>query len=679
MLFKRVLLVSVLFYSNNIIANGLPDSVMHKLSRLSNDSLKINYLNNFAEKTYPFDVNLAIEALNYSEKICKNQTKLKRSYADILMLKLIILPFSGNYKDAEKYGRLGFKFSKENKLEKEIASFNFNFGTLKFEMQENDSAIYYFNQAILYFTKQNDSLSLSQVYFNLANVYEELGLLEKSLEILNKALKIDIKLKRRKGIAYCYNSIGLLYQGLQDHKKAIPFFKESIKIRTEDGDTLSASRPLSNLAMSLYEMENYEQSYFYLTRAIEIKEKYNDKNSLLNSYLNFGSLLFKLNRLEESRFYFDKTISLANEMNSELHKYMALSNSSPLLNQQGKHYENIKNLKQCEQYFRKTKNIAELKNTQEYLYKTYQNIGDYKNAFYHLNQFDSLKFFVFKEQSAKALEEFNIQYETEKKELEIERLKFIETENQLLIQRQKNKNNVLLFTIVAVLILSILLFINHTSKQKRNLLQTTLDIEHAERTRIARDMHDELGSGLSKLGIISQLIKKKELSQHELTSYLNSIKETSFGLIENMSSLVWSLNPEHQSIDSFIAKLREYFSNYIEGLNIEFEFKISGTMNKEYQFSRELVKHLFPACKEAVNNAIKHAFASKIAILITFEETLVNFKISDNGVGLKETNKLGNGINNLKKRIELCKGTMEIDSKNGTSILFKNIPLEKNN
>jgi signal transduction histidine kinase len=670
-----------LFYFNSSVSLArIPDSLLVKLKTFEHDTSKIKYLNDYADFTYYENPTLALEVLDYSESLCKNR-KWDNYYADVFMMNLIILPAIGEFKEAENYGLKGLKYSKEKNMNPEIADFQFNYGTLKYQQRQYDSAIYYFNDAIKTNTKTKDTLRLAKIYFNLSNVYEDNGQLDDALRALQISLKHNKSLKRTVGISNCYNSIGLLFIDQNKFIESIKYFDLSFKMRLKEGDSLRASVPLTNIASSYQSLNNYPKAYEKLKLAIQIKEKYNHKRSLLDAYMNFANLYYKMDSIQQAHIYYDKVLMLAEEMNSDYHKYLATLNLVPLWTDQKNYSFLIEQLNGCRKYFEEIGSISDLKTTHESLYKSFLDLKDYKNAFFHLHAYDSLRFILHNQEASRNLEEFNVKYETSIKDLEIEELKVKNVRSQLNIQKHKSRNIFLIGLISFLSVLSILFFALFRSKQKRKILETSIDVENAERKRIARDMHDELGSGLSKMAIISQLMEKKMLNPEEIEKYGKSVKETSAKLMENMSSLVWSLNPEHQSTEAFIAKLKEYFSSYLESVNLEWEFIVTGKQTKGFQFGRDLVKNIYPACKESVNNAVKHSQANKIGIEISFSGKFVHFRVYDNGKGFNVIKTGGHGLKNLESRIKMCKGDLEIQTEigKGTEIRFKNIPMELNN
>ena len=216
-------------------------------------------------------------------------------------------------------------------------------------------------------------------------------------------------------------------------------------------------------------------------------------------------------------------------------------------------------------------------------------------------------------------------------------------------------------------------------KIKNQLLQKEIERQQSvenERTRIAADMHDELGSGLTKITYLSQLAMSNKDNKDDLTK----IKQTSADLVENMSEIIWAMKEENNTLEDLVTYIKSYASEYLD-IN-----KIKLTISIPDNYITEIVngnyrKNIFLCVKESLHNIVKHAKAKSVTITITSNEIL-HITIQDNGIGLNnlqnETKNKGNGLLNMKLRMEKIGGKMEIIVKNGTCTHFT-IPIEKLN
>lgn len=201
-----------------------------------------------------------------------------------------------------------------------------------------------------------------------------------------------------------------------------------------------------------------------------------------------------------------------------------------------------------------------------------------------------------------------------------------------------------------------------------------------ERLRIARDVHDELGGGLSKLLMISQLVETK-INQPEKIDVLNkSIQETSRSMLKNLSDVVWSLKVEQISITMFKNKIMEICNELLENTEINYAINDNFVDENDYSCGKELVKQIIPTIKEILTNIIKHSKSKKVIIDIKIELGVMLLTIEDFGQGFIQGNSQGNGLGNIKQRVESCGGNLQIESTvgSGTKVSIQNLRLDKN-
>ena len=215
------------------------------------------------------------------------------------------------------------------------------------------------------------------------------------------------------------------------------------------------------------------------------------------------------------------------------------------------------------------------------------------------------------------------------------------------------------------------------NKLSENFKLTTAKEE--ERKRIAADMHDDLGAGLSGLRMMSELATLKETNE-ELKNDTKQIANHAAELSDKIKDIVWTLNTDNDSVQSLLFYIHQYGARLFDEVGIQFSMQLPTSLETFY-ISQEYRKNIFLSVKEAFNNILKHAKASKVFCNCIVNENLV-ISIVDNGIGIKENNKkIGDGLTNLQNRMNALNGTLIIESENGASITFS-IPLivsNKNN
>ena len=287
------------------------------------------------------------------------------------------------------------------------------------------------------------------------------------------------------------------------------------------------------------------------------------------------------------------------------------------------------------------------------------------------------KYELFNETNSEQIIAQQTKYETEIKETEIKILKQQEEIKSLQIKEKDillQKRKYLLFTSLVIIILLVFVGYFYFSSQKIKSLQkqeqVVRETEENERLRIAKDIHDDLGSGLSKIKFLTELVSAKSANNPEVTSNIKSIAETSVFLVENMRDLIWALNPENTKLETLIARIREYSSDYLADFPLELKINISDEI-PDKEITKEAHRNIFFIVKESLQNIIKHANASVVQLTIDVINNEFKMIITDNGKGLTiDDSKEGNGLRNIKQRAAVINSVFEINSQqgNGTSI-----------
>jgi signal transduction histidine kinase len=205
-------------------------------------------------------------------------------------------------------------------------------------------------------------------------------------------------------------------------------------------------------------------------------------------------------------------------------------------------------------------------------------------------------------------------------------------------------------------------------QEQETILQVTLAKEN-ERNRIAADMHDELGAGISSLRLIGELAERKD-SLPEIKNDIERFTLSAKDLGQKVRDIVWTLNPENDTLANFIYYIHRYGQKLFEDTTISFDMGIPPSI-PDVVLPGEKRKHLLLVIKEAFTNILKHSGASSVLVAVGFEGHGFQLRIKDNGRGIKaETNSGGNGLRNMHKRMEEIGGAIQINNDSGTSVIL---------
>ncbi|MGA7161212.1 MAG: two-component regulator propeller domain-containing protein [Bacteroidota bacterium] len=222
------------------------------------------------------------------------------------------------------------------------------------------------------------------------------------------------------------------------------------------------------------------------------------------------------------------------------------------------------------------------------------------------------------------------------------------------------------FIMLAVLLVIAVCFFLIWSRVER-----LLEIERIK-SRIAADLHDEIGAGLTRIAILSSVIER-DLPQKEnhgpadleATDSLKKIGDTARDLVESMSDVVWSLGLSKEPLERLVQRFRSFAFEACEAKNITLKFSIDDRIFSLH-VPPENARNILLCAKEAMTNVVRHSGCSEADVEFIFERNGVTLNISDNGKGFQtREDNTGHGLTNMKKRAEQSGGSFTMISKLG--------------
>ena len=230
---------------------------------------------------------------------------------------------------------------------------------------------------------------------------------------------------------------------------------------------------------------------------------------------------------------------------------------------------------------------------------------------------------------------------------------------------------------MVALVAVVIVLVRRVSHQRlRRRLETLRQQQQVqqERSRIAQDLHDDLGAGLTEIGLTSDFGKKLKSPAEEADEYFGEIGLRARELVQRLDEIVWAVNPRNDSINSLAIYACEYAQHLMKPISIACRFEVQPDL-PELNMSSEQRYNLFLAFKETVNNVARHSQATELHLRIFTREQQLHFEIADNGTGFADgVHAVGaDGLRNIRQRIERLCGKCEITSQlgQGTRVSFR--------
>ena len=212
----------------------------------------------------------------------------------------------------------------------------------------------------------------------------------------------------------------------------------------------------------------------------------------------------------------------------------------------------------------------------------------------------------------------------------------------------------------------------HRMKREMQRLKD-LQVLQSERLRIAHDIHDDLGARVTQITMVSAMLLHDTTLSQKMREDLNQIKRLSRDLVTALYETVWAVNPEYDNLDALGNYLCQMVNQQCDRTGVHCRLNVS-ELPHDIQVSSQTRHNITMAVKEAINNVIKHAEASKIVMDVDWQGNLLGITIKDNGSGFDANHiRAGNGLTNMKGRMQNIGGRCFIDSQPGagTTINFQ--------
>ena len=540
--------------------------------------------------------------------------------------------------EALRYFYESLRLNKERKKIDDIIETYNNIGLIYSRHEDYPKALTtYFNAVKIYERNKLGNEDIANVLINIGGLYFHQKNFKDARKYDFEALALMKKIKSLKGEALCYNNIGILHQEENNTDSAIYYLNKCLNINKKLGIKNQIAFNYNNIGVIYHEKGDYQRAMENYNLAVETYQK--DSSAIALILSNLGDIYRRIKDFKRSEEYLFQGLEIAKKRNDILNQRIC--------------YENLAQL--------------------------FEDKKDFQNAMKYYKNYILTRDSVLRGNNQMAIEEIKAKFESDKKTNEI---KLINSQKEIELNKLKYIKYGLLISIVLISIISLIWISNLQFRIRAKEIFQQNEI----RKKISRDLHDEIGSGLTAISMIAEQTKMKiigsavnqmteKVPAEEYAGILNKISERSRSVIEKLREMVWVTNPSNDNIDALVSYFRNYLVNLLDSLPIKYTLNLPEEPI-EINIEADLSKNLIAIMKEAVNNIILHSNANHIIVsfFIDKKEDFI-LEITDNGTGF-ELNKIStnhHGISNMKKRAEECNCTFEmISEKNiGTKVIIR--------
>lgn len=538
-------------------------------------------------------------------------------------------------------------------------SFN-NLGLVYNNLSQYDKALEYYTKALEAYSSIRDTSGMLRCYNNIGIVHDNQGQYPKALEYYYKSLAIcDVK-QDKAGQANLYLNIGLVHTNQGEHEEAMKNYEEALRLGKEMDYKQVISNAYGNMAIALRYLEQYDRAMQCNDESIRLEKSLNNRRGLASSFNTRGKIYRDMHQPDAAMSAFLDAKAIFEEIKDSVHLGITLGDIANL------HYQKQQYAKAID-YFHRAREIAsniqspdDKLSANQGLAMTYAAMKDFKNAYFYQQEYQELNDTLFNERKSEQIADIAARYEAEKKDTEIQLLQADRELHTAEIQKQKLLKYLFFGGLISTLILAWLLY-RHIRTRNELRVQTL-------RNKIARDLHDDVGSTLSSIAIFSDMARDQS---RDLEPLLNSIGEGARKMLDAMGDIVWTIHPDNDQFDRMILRMRTFAFELLGAKNIEFTFE-TGEHIPENRFSMEMRKNLFLIFKEATNNLAKYSGANKAAISLRDSKEGLMLMVRDNGKGFQSDQiQEGSGLRNMRQRAKEMGAELQIDSDPGVGTTIR--------
>jgi two-component system sensor histidine kinase UhpB len=645
------------------------DSLLRIVQENKQDLTENKALNSLANEYTRTDMSKAKTYLYMSMALAgnlKNLQLLSYSYSQMVTVQIN----TGQADSAQYYLLLLKKLASGTNSPDLKASYTFTAGLFYKKKGNFKEALPYMVEclnAYIAMDKANPStgtrVSIAGQYLNIGNTYTDLGEYRNALHYHLKALQLFEETGNKRGQSFCYQSIGSDLIQLAQYDRALPYTQKAKTLKEELNDKRGIATSLGQLGTIYMGLSQYDRALEYYMNDLKILQEMKITPEQAKANFDIGKVYGLKKDLVQATDYFQKSKLLARQIgDSSLSaavdaELIALQTS--VSKQQYAEKKLMSSLKTSLEMGDKNTEVS----SYQYLADHYANNKQFEKALAWSNKFHQVSDSLQSKDVQLQIKRLEEQYNLEKKEQEIVLLKKDQQLDRLSLQKQKTFQ---LAALVSFLLLLVIGFLIINRYRIMNNARRLIEMERM-RNNIARDLHDDIGSTLTSINILSK-IALEQAQNHDgamIAPNLQKIKDRSSAIMESVGDIVWAINPRNDTIEKMIFRMKEFSSEILEPLKINYSFREEGNFST-IKLDINKRKDFYLLFKEAVSNAAKYSQCRNLDIYLHRDQQFLRLKVTDDGTGFDpELVKNGNGLQNMRERANSMQAKIHVETAAG--------------
>ena len=619
---------------------------------------------------------------------------------------------------AHAYALKAFELAREHQLVVQMGRASNNLASYYLSKSVLDSAIQFYEKSLEYYRQAGDERGIADVLGNMGMVYESKGDYTRSLDLNLESLRKFEQLNVRNGMANQSLAIGSVYMAMGQFERAIRYDSVALHLYQELGDQYGEAVTLGNLANIYSDQGDLARAKPAYLGAVAVFEKAGSPVGVGRNLCNLGTLYHNegnyrgaLEVLTRARDML-KAADLPYEYryavgNMGVSYWLSYNNfdrrDSAFQLVPGRRSDllrlSIPLLEESVELCRDAGDLKALQSFSQFLSKAHEAAGNPAKALEYYKIYTATGDSLQSVEAYRAIEQITTEREVELKNKQIEL-------DRLAVAKKRNERVYFLIGIGLLLLSVLFIYRNYANQKHSNVLLAGLNQRISEtnqelatrntqlsdtletlkqtqeqliesekhkenaliRSRISQDIHDDISSGLTKISWLAEAFMAKTAQSQAPAdlSLLEKINTYARNTVSKLGEIIWASNPVHDNLESLLAYMRKYVANYMEDAPMRWRVEFPDQI-PDLPLHPELRRNLYLVMKEALHNARKYSQAQEIVVAFHLDANACRLEVRDNGVGMAPgvIQGGGNGLQNMRRRMEAVGGHVEIVSAPG--------------
>ncbi|MFZ5551914.1 MAG: tetratricopeptide repeat-containing sensor histidine kinase [Bacteroidota bacterium] len=503
---------------------------------------------------------------------------------------------------------------------------------------------------------------------NIIEAINGLAIMEEMQNHPNEATKLyleGLRIAEKNNLNYyravMLNNLGLVKLNNGQVEESLRDFHQALITAEQEDNLRLAFHALNNVGLALSEQDKNEDAIKTYNTTLKYAHIINHPRELATAYINIGFSLAKVEKIKDAILYYDSALTVLRENNMKYELSKGLLGKSDILIKTGAGAEAEKNIREAQQISIDNNDLQINAYCNLLLHRLRKEQKNYQEALDEYMEYKKKMDSLEDIKNNKIMKELQVQYDVEKKDnaLKEEQAKslILEKDNELEKIRKRNIIIIGLFLLLTLGIIFYMRYMRSIRKQQERFSQLLIENTEEERSRISKDLHDDIGQSLSV--IKSRINIESRGGKKEMADL-----ETEIGrIIEQTREISRSLYPSYLEKIGLVRSVARLMEKVQSSASIECSFDI---VEEVETFPISQRTHLYRVIQECVNNTLKHAGASALKVTIENKNDNFIFTYMDNGKGLSNAlDSKGIGFMSMKERARMLGGEMSVGDING--------------